>query len=120
MEQNAWRNRLRDAIRDRKLSKRGVSLRAKLGQGYLHSILDEGKEPTIQNLADVCAAIPISMSFILYGYDVTPEDEAIIAAMHESPEKRQAVLTLIGQAARPPASQESSASQPSSNGQASE
>lgn len=95
MELNSWRTRLRQAIKDRNLSKRGVSLRAQLGQGYLHSILDEGKEPTIQNLADVCAAIPISMSYILYGFEVTREDEAIIAAMHESPEKRQAVLTLI-------------------------
>ena len=95
MKVSSWRERLRQAIKDRSLSKRSVSLRAQLGQGYLHSILDEGKEPTIQNLADVCAAIPVSMSYILYGFDVTPEDEAIIAAMHESPEKRQAVLTLI-------------------------
>jgi len=96
METDAWRDRLRAVVEDRGLSKRGISLRAGLGQGYLHSILTEGKDPTIQNLTDVCAAIPVSMAYILYGFDVTPEDEAIIAAMHESPAKRDAVLTLIG------------------------
>lgn len=97
MDTNAWRTRLRDTLTEKKLSKREVSLAAGAGAGYLHGILDEGKDPTIQRLAAVCAAIPVSLTYILYGFDISPEDEAIISAMHEAPEKRDAVLTLLRQ-----------------------
>lgn len=102
MNMNGWRDRLRSALADRNLSKRKVSIASGNGPGYVHSILDEGKDPGIENLAAVCTAAEISLAFVLYGFEVTPEDESIIAAMHESPEKRAAVLTLIGGKARQP------------------
>lgn len=96
MENSDWRGRLASVIQDKKLSKRSVSLKSGNGAGYVHSILAEGKEPTVDKLRQVCEAIPVSMAYILYGFDVTPEDEKIIAQLHESPETRGAVLTLLG------------------------
>lgn len=97
MQNDDWRARLTATLKEKNLSKREVSLNSGNGQGYVHSILSEGKEPTIKNLEAVCAALNVSLSYILYGFDVTPEDEGILAAMHESPEKRDAVITLLGQ-----------------------
>lgn len=97
MENTAWRTRLEAALKEKGLSKRKVSLDSGNGPGYVHSILSEGKDPTIEKLTSVCAAAGLSMSYILYGFNVTPEDEAVISALHESPEKRAAVLTLLGQ-----------------------
>lgn len=99
MENTGWRGRLAAHLSDAKLSKRKVSLDSGNGPGYVHSILSEGKDPTIENLMAVCSAAGVSLSYILYGFDLTPEDEAIIAAMHESPEKRDAVLTLLRKSA---------------------
>lgn len=97
MDTNAWRHRLRETLTAKSLSKREVSLAAGAGAGYLHGILDEGKDPTIQKLAAVCSAIPVSLTYILYGFEISPEDEAILSAMHDAPEKRDAVLTLLRQ-----------------------
>lgn len=96
MDTITWRVRLEAALKERGLSKRAVSLDSGNGPGYVHSILSEGKEPTIEKLSSVCRAAGVSMSYILYGYNISPEDEAVIEALHESPEKRSAVLTLLG------------------------
>lgn len=77
------------------MSKRAVSLAAGLGAGYVHSILAEGKDPTIEKLMDVCAVIGASPSFILYGLDIMPEDAEIIGAMRSDPTTRDAVLALL-------------------------
>jgi len=101
MQNELWRERLSQALKDRGLSMRDVSLRAGLAAGYVASLLGkEQKDPTISNLAAVCDAVGVSLPFVLYGYEITPEDQEIVAAMHENPVKRDAVITLIGRAAR--------------------
>ncbi len=65
------------------------------GPGYVHSLLSEGKSPTIENLMELCKQIGTSPSYILYGVDVQPEDAEIIAAMRDDPETRDAVLALL-------------------------
>ncbi|WP_217645902.1 hypothetical protein [Paracoccus homiensis] len=77
------------------MSKRQISLAAKAGQGYVHSILSEGKDPTVEKLMAVCDVIGASPTFILYGVDVRPEDAEIISAMRQSPATRSAVLALL-------------------------
>lgn len=96
MDTITWRTRLEAALKERGLSKRAVSLESGNGPGYVHSILTEGKEPTVEKLSSVCRAAGVTLPYILYGYDISREDEAIIEALHESPEKRDAVLTLLG------------------------
>lgn len=90
-----WRIRLRDAIKASGMSDRDVSLSAGFGAGYIHSILGEGKDPTVGKLMGVCEVIGASPTFILYGIDVSQEDADVIAAMRESPDMRDAVLTLL-------------------------
>lgn len=114
---DGWRERLTTAIKKNGLSLREVSLAAGAGPGYISSILTDGKEPTIQKLMEVCQAVPVSLIHVLYGFDVTLEDEAIIAAMHESPEKRDAVVTLLGRRMLPhpqPSSEDPASPEPSS------
>lgn len=95
MADDAWRERLQKAVTESGKSKRSISLASGNGQGYLHSILAEDKDPTIENLMSVCDAIPVSLAYILYGFEITPEDTDLLAALKESPETRDAVLTLI-------------------------
>ncbi|UTO28165.1 XRE family transcriptional regulator [Bartonella harrusi] len=96
MNIDGWRQRLGAALERSGRSKRSVSLAAGKGAGYLHSILSEGKEPTIESLSRICNEINISMNYILYGQSVSPEDKEFIELISKlSPEERKAILTLL-------------------------
>ncbi|MDF3606300.1 helix-turn-helix transcriptional regulator [Paracoccus sp. DMF-8] len=96
MANDDWKSRLRAAINAAGMSDRRASLKANVGPGYVHSILVEGKDPTIGKLMALCEAIGASPTFILYGVDVSPEDAEILRLMKASPRKRDAVLELLG------------------------
>lgn len=95
MTNDAWRGRLKQALDASGKSGRSVSIAAGAGAGYVHSILVEGKDPTIERLMAVCQQIPVSLPWVLYGVEVTPEDLELLSTMKESPEARDAVITLL-------------------------
>ena len=95
MEHETWRHRLNAALKARNISMRQASIRAGAGDGYVQSVLVGGKDPTIDKLRAVCDAVPVSLAYILFGHDITAEDEAIVASLHAGPEVRDAVLTII-------------------------
>lgn len=95
MVDDMWRKRLADAMADKKMSKRATSLAAGQGPGYVHSILSEGKEPSVANLEAVCKAVGVSLQFVLYGYDISPETERLLRLMEENPEKRDGILKIL-------------------------
>lgn len=95
MVKEAWRERLTAAVETSGMSKRSISLAAGLGAGYVHSVLKDGKDPTVENLMAVCKVIGASPSYILYGLDIMPEDAEIIGAMRSDPLTRDAVLALL-------------------------
>lgn len=105
MMDDKWKERLGAAIKGSGKSMREISLAAGRGPGYISSILSENKDPTIEHLMAVCDAVPVSLAHILYGFEITPEDADLLAAMKRSPETRQAVLTLIRTAPREPSAQ---------------
>ncbi|ALE03091.1 XRE family transcriptional regulator [Bartonella ancashensis] len=96
MNIKGWRQRLSEALQKSGRSKRSVSLAAGKGAGYLHSILSEGKDPTIESLSDVCHTLNVSMSYILYGQGASLEDQEFIDLISKiSSEERKAILTLL-------------------------
>lgn len=91
-----WRARLSEAVANSTKSKRQVSLEAGLGAGYLHSILSEGKDPTVANLMKVCEKLGVSLWAILYGAEISAEDEELLRLYQaSSPEERTALLNLV-------------------------
>ena len=91
-----WRARLSEAVAKSEKSGRQVSLEAGLGAGYLHSILKEGKDPTVSNLMKVCEKLGVSLWAILYGADLTAEDEELLRLYQaSSPGEREALLQLV-------------------------
>ena len=95
MNSSDWRDRLATAITESGKSKRSISQASGNGPGYVHSILSEGKEPTINKLMAVCEAIPVSVVFVLHGHDVTPEDEELLEHLRRHPSKREAIQRLL-------------------------
>jgi len=95
MDNTMWRNRLTKAVEDSGKSKRSISLASGNGPGYLHSILKDGKDPTIENLLSICENIGVSAVYVLYGYDVGKEEEELLEALRANPSKRSAILSLL-------------------------
>lgn len=95
MDTIGWRERLADALKASGKSKRAVSLATGMGAGYLHSVLAEGKDPSVDNLAKVCEVIGVSMTQVLYGFDISPETERLMRAAEASKETRDHLLALL-------------------------
>lgn len=90
MGTTGWRHRLAAIIDRSGRSKRSISFAAGMGPGYLHSLLTEGKDPTIESLSKLCKEVGVSLSFIVHGYVVTAEQEEFSTAS-----QRDAILTLL-------------------------
>lgn len=96
MHDGKWRERLALAMAARGLKKREVSLAAGLGAGYVHSVLSDGKEPTIDRFLKVCDVIGVSLTHIIYGFDVSAEDEEFLKLLASAPvQERAAMLALL-------------------------
>lgn len=95
---DTWRGRLKKTLKDKRLSKRGVSLAAGMSEGYVHGILQEGKEPTVENLLSVCRASGLSPAYVILGYEV-PDDAAELFELwaKASPATRQGILQILAQ-----------------------
>lgn len=75
---------------------REVSLAAGRAHGYVNSILNEGKDPTIANLEAVCRVLGVSMPEILYGIPLSPETQELISLLSKaSAAKQRGVRDLL-------------------------
>ena len=95
MYDDEWRERLERAIAASGKSKRAVSLDSGNGPGYVHSILTEGKDPTVQKLIAVCSAADASAAFIIHGINVTRKESDLLRLIQTNPEKMDAILSLL-------------------------
>ena len=95
MHDGRWRDRLAFAVEASGKSKRQISLAAGMGPGYVHSILSEGKDPTIEPFLKICSEINTSLTHIIYGYNVSPEDEEFLRLISEAPERERAALLSL-------------------------
>lgn len=95
-----WRERLQMALDATGMSMRDISLKAKCSPGYVHGILKDGKEPTIDRLLRVADVLGISKQWLLFGYVLDKETEEIITKLAAlSPRERRAFLTLADRGA---------------------
>lgn len=96
MEKGTWKERLQEAIDADGRSLRDVSLAAGLSHGYLHGILRDNKEPTLDRFIKICNALNVSVTYILLGARVSPATEKIVSLLESDPAARDAVLALLG------------------------
>ena len=80
---------------------RDLSLAAGLSHGYVHGILHDGKEPTLDRFIRICEELNVSLSFVLMGAQVTPASEAILQAIESDPQARERVLLALRKAGVP-------------------
>ena len=91
-----WRARLSQKIEESGKSMRAISLACGRGEGYVHSIMKDRKNPRAEALAEICAEAGTSISYVLYGFDISAEGEEILKLFSQaSPDMRAAILTLL-------------------------
>lgn len=96
---DTWRDRLQQQLDLSGKSMRAVSLEAKCGAGYLHDILVSGKEPTVDRLMRVADVLGVSLSWLLYGIELSGQEERLLRLYSKlSPRQRQAILDLAATA----------------------
>lgn len=96
MSNDAWRQRLATAVDGSGKSMRAISLAAGMGPGYLHSVIKEGKEPTISSLIAICREIGASLGYILLGQDVSSLDEEFLTLITNASEpQKRAILEIL-------------------------
>jgi transcriptional regulator with XRE-family HTH domain len=95
MSSQAWRERLQVAVDKTGRSQREISLAAGLSAGYLHSILTEGKAPSIENALRLCAEVGVSLSYLLSGFEISPETEEILRLLESQPQARSGILQIL-------------------------
>jgi len=98
MSDDEWRPRLEAAVGGDGRSLRDISLAAGLSHGYLHGILRNGKEPTLDRFIRICAEVNVSLTHVLTGADVSPATEAILEALESDPGARERVLLALRRA----------------------
>lgn len=92
---NAMRKRLLLLLEQSGLSMREASKRGDTTPGYLHSVLKDGAEPTVQKLAKICEANGFSLAFVLFGFEISPETERLMTLMEQDTRARDGILALL-------------------------
>lgn len=99
---SGWRDRLKVAVEASGKSPRAISLEAGRAHGYVFSLLNEGKDPTLSNLSAVCRVLGVSLPSILYGQEITPEGEELLNLVADAdPKVVQGVLDILRANKRP-------------------
>ena len=90
-----WRQRLENEIEKSGRSLREISLSAGFSAGYLHSILTEGKDPSISRLMAICSALDLSTAYILHGINLSSADETLLEDINSNPDALGAVRAVL-------------------------
>lgn len=98
-----WRDRLRGAIEATERSQRDISLQAGMAPGYVNSLFNEAKDPRISNLLKILDEIDVSLSYILYGIEMSPEMEELLRLFERlNPDQKVLFRQLAQTMANPP------------------
>ena len=95
MENDDWRKRFEEAAAKDGRSLRDISLAAGLSHGYLHGILRDGKEPTLDRFKKICKALKMSTAYALMGIEVTDDHVALIEEIDRGGPRADAILSLL-------------------------
>ena len=75
---------------------RAISLEAGLSKHYLHSILVDGKEPTVASVIAIAEVLGVSAGELIDGHRVSPETQRLMDVWDGLPqERRHALLQFL-------------------------
>lgn len=95
MHEDAWKERLKAAIKASDTSMRQISLTVGRGQGYLSNLLKSSQNPSFKHLLEICQAVPVSLSYVALGIEHTADEEKLLTLFAQlSPDQKELFLRL--------------------------
>lgn len=98
MGNGTWRERFSDAVARSGMSQREISVAAGRAPGYVYGILKENKDPTIDNLVALADVLGVSITWLITGADVSPDQETLLTLYAGLPVEDQAALRRLAEA----------------------
>ncbi len=97
MANTDWRQRLATAIEKSGRSPRDLSIKIGRSEGYVRSLLQDGKEPGVDTFKRLCEELGVSPMWILYGTDdKDPETARVFAAFSAmNADQRKSFLVFL-------------------------
>ena len=96
LNEAGWRARLHAAVKASGHSMRAISLEAGLSKHYLHSILVDGKEPTVASVIALAEVLGVSAGELIDGRRMSPETQRLLDVWDGLPkERRRALLQFL-------------------------
>jgi len=74
---------------------RKASLDAGFSSTFAHGILKLERDPGVENLTRLCDSLGLSVSYIIFGHDISPDAEELLRLFQAHPERRKAILQLM-------------------------
>lgn len=91
-----WKQRILAAIDADERSDRAISLDARLGENFVNQLRNSDKSPSVDKLEQLIKTLNVTYAYVFLGYDLSPEDEALLTALHSIPkDSQEALLKLI-------------------------
>ena len=79
---------------------RAISLEAGLSKNYLHTILVDGKEPTVPSVIAIAEVLGVSAGELIDGCRVSPETQRLMEVWDSLPTERRRALRQFCQVER--------------------
>lgn len=67
MAQRTWQQRLKDVLRENRLSMKALSLKAGLSESAVRDAVNRGREPSVENFIKMAEAAGVSPGYLLQG-----------------------------------------------------
>ncbi|WP_339108229.1 hypothetical protein [Thioclava sp. GXIMD4216] len=64
-------------------------------------MLKDGNDPTISSLTEICHTNGLNLPYILFGVHIDDEAETLLRLAQTHPNRRHALMTLLGDPALP-------------------
>lgn len=90
-----WRQRLLSAIEKSELSGREICRRAEVGSSFISDLKNAGKSPSAAYVVRVANAIPVSLTYVFAGIELSPEIEEVIQLWSRLPTEMQDHLLAV-------------------------
>jgi transcriptional regulator with XRE-family HTH domain len=92
---DAMRQRIRDKLKEQRLTQGEAAERAGLGHGYLTNILTRDQMPSVEKLHALCQELDVSIAWMMYGTEVPEDFDRVAEIMNRDPRKFYALLALL-------------------------